>query len=88
MDPNAYFQAIDTAYGTLSGAELEQRLLQLLEQSRTEYGDTHDFYAAMLNELGGYYRGQNRFQESESCFCKHSLSSGQSPMRTPISQPR
>ena len=70
MDPNTYFQAIDTAYGTLSGAELEQRLLQLLEQSRTEYGDTHDFYAAMLNELGGYYRGQNRFQDSEACFCK------------------
>ena len=68
MDATAYYQAIDTAYGTLTGEVLEQRLLQLLRQSRGDVGSDDPFYAAMLNELGGYYRGQNRFSESEAHF--------------------
>ncbi len=64
----AYYQAIDDAYSTLNGSVLEARLQELLLQCKNEVGERDPFYAAMLNELGGYYRGQNRFSESEQCF--------------------
>ena len=68
IDVAAYYQAIDAAYGALSGEALEGRLQELLRQCRMKVGEQDPFYAAMLNELGGYYRGQNRFSESEQCF--------------------
>ena len=67
MDQNWYFNEVDRAYQTLRGAELENRLKELVEQSRAEYGESNPFYAAVLSELGGYYRGQGRGEESEAC---------------------
>lgn len=68
MDPASYYKEIDHAYATLTGKDLEVQLLRLVEKSLDEVGPQDPFYGAMLNELGGYYRGQNRFTESEQQF--------------------
>lgn len=59
---------VDQAYETLSGPALEAQLQALLSQCRTAHGGRGPQYAAMLSELGGYYRGQRRLEESESAF--------------------
>ena len=53
MDQNWYFNEVDCAYQTLRGVELENRLKELVAQSRAEYGENSRFYAAILSELGG-----------------------------------
>ncbi len=68
MEQNLYFEQIDQAYTQLTGTELEQKLKALVSQSRAEYGANSPFYASMLSELGGYYRGQRRYSESEHFF--------------------
>ena len=68
MEMQEYFAQVDSAYVTLSGPDLEQRLQALLEQSRTEYGAESRLSVAMLSELGAYYRGQGRYEDSVSCF--------------------
>ena len=68
MEKKLYFDEIDRAYDSLTGEALEERLLELLEQSGGEYGRDSAFYASMLSELGGYYRGQARYEESACRF--------------------
>ena len=68
MEKQLYFEQIDRAYDSLTGKALEERLLELLEQSGGEYGQDSAFYASMLSELGGYYRGQARYEESAGFF--------------------
>lgn len=68
MEKQEYFDRVDEAYESLDGAALEQRLLELTEQAGAEYGKQGAFYASMLSELGGFYRGQGRFEESERYF--------------------
>ena len=66
--PEDYFKTIDDACSALRGKELEDRLLDIVELCRKEYGDEDLVYGAVLSELGGYYRGQGRYPESEQCF--------------------
>lgn len=68
MEKQSYFEQIDRAFDTLTGKTLEDRLLELLEQSGQEYGPDSTFYASMLSELGGYCRGQARYEESARYF--------------------
>ncbi len=70
MDMNAYMLQVDAAYENLSGPVLEARLLELLSQSLEEFGGESSFYASMLSELGGFYRGQGQFEKSEDFFKK------------------
>lgn len=68
MNIKEYFAEVDRLYGLFRGAELENQISQLCEQCAAEYGNEHPFYAAMLSELGSFYRGQSRLQESEYYF--------------------
>lgn len=68
MRQQSYFDEIDHAYKTLSGAPLEARILSLLESAQAEYGSDSGLYAAMLNEVGAFYRGQHRYPEAEQVF--------------------
>ena len=69
MDINEYLAQVDQAYETCStGAELEGRLLALLDQCGAQYGADSTQYASLLGELGGFYRGQGRYEESEARF--------------------
>lgn len=70
MDANTAFARVDRAYETCKGAELEQALLGIASQCATENGNTSPLYAAMCSELGGYYRGQARYADSELAFRK------------------
>lgn len=65
---NDYFEQVDLAYQTLKGPALERRLRELADRCRAEYGGRDALYASMLNELGSYYRGQGRYEESERTF--------------------
>lgn len=68
MEKKDYFGQIDLAYGTMTGSQLEDRLRELVRAGGEEYGRQSGFYAGLLSELGGYYRGQGRFEESAQQF--------------------
>jgi len=63
-----YFEQVDLAYQTLKGPALEDRLRELTDRCRAEYGERGALYGSMLNELGSYYRGQGRYEASERAF--------------------
>lgn len=65
---DTYFRQIDEAYASLSGQALEEALLSVLDACGSEHGVQSLPYASMLSELGGYYRGQRRLEESEQYF--------------------
>jgi len=68
MTIEEYFEQVDNAYDALENEALEKRLLELTEQVRKEYGEDGREYAAMCSELGGFYRGQGKFEDSERYF--------------------
>ncbi len=74
MTLEQYLAQVDRAYKTCApGAELEAQLIALAEQCGAEYGRESAVYASLLGELGGFYRGQGRQEESERQF-RHALS--------------
>ena len=70
MDVSTAFARVDSAYELLRGAELEAALLAVAADCAAENGPQSRLYAAMCSELGGYYRGQARYAESEGEFLK------------------
>lgn len=68
MELREYLEQVDQAYETLSGGDLEDRIRALTDACRLEYGEKSAPYASLLGELGAYYRGQGRYEESEDCF--------------------
>lgn len=70
MDANTAFARVDSAYETLRGPALETELLAVAADCAAENGPRSRLYAAMCSELGGYYRGQARYAESEREFLK------------------
>lgn len=68
MELREYLEQVDQAYETLSGGDLEERIRALADACRLEYGEESAPYASLLGELGAYYRGQGRYEESEDCF--------------------
>lgn len=68
MELREYLEQVDQAYETLSGGDLEERIRALADTCRLEYGEESAPYASLLGELGAYYRGQGRYEESEDCF--------------------
>lgn len=68
MELREYLAQVDQAYETLSGGDLEGRIRALTDACRLEYGEKSAPYASLLGELGAYYRGQGRYEESEDCF--------------------
>ena len=70
MDAGTAFARVDSAYETLRGPALEQALLAVTADAAAENGLRSRVYAAMCSELGGYYRGQARYEESEREFLK------------------
>lgn len=64
-----YLNQVDLAYVSCTGSRaLEERLAALAEQCAEEHGRNSPYYASLLGELGGFYRGQARYEESEQCF--------------------
>ena len=64
-----YLAQVDQVYESCSGGgEMEERLTALAEQCGEEYGRDSAAYASLLGELGGFYRGQGRYEQAEICF--------------------
>lgn len=63
-----YLSEVDRAYSGLTGAALEERLLELLRDCGETCGRESLAYSSMLGEVGGFYRGQRRLEESEDYF--------------------
>ena len=68
MNVEEYLAAVDRAYGEYTGVALERRLLALAEDCGAEHGKTSALYASMLSEVGAFYRGQARYEESAEYF--------------------
>jgi len=68
MELQHYLEQVDRAYEGSTGRELEGRLTALAEQCGAEHGRDSVPYASLLGELGGFYRGQGRYEESEASF--------------------
>lgn len=70
MEQRTAFDRVDAAYGRLRGADLEAELLSVAADCAAENGERSRLFAAMCSELGGYYRGQARYDESAREFLK------------------
>lgn len=69
MELKDYLAQVDRAYETCpDGRALEERLTALADQCGAEHGRDSVPYASLLGELGGFYRGQGRFEQSEARF--------------------
>ena len=68
MKKEEYIRQVDLAFESLSGQDLEERLLKLCDASRQEYGAGDAVYASMLSEMGAYYRGQKETVKAEQYF--------------------
>lgn len=68
MTKEEYLAVIDAAYSDLSVHEIERTLLGLLDDCAEKHGARSEIYAALESELGGFYRGQARYAESEKLF--------------------
>jgi len=70
MELESYLAQVDRAYETLRGPALEDRLRELEAQSAAAFGEESREHASLLSELGAFYRGQGRFEESERAFLR------------------
>ena len=70
MDASTAYARVDAAYTHLRGQALEQALTTIAADCAKENGESSPLYAAMCSELGGYYRGQARYTESEAAFLR------------------
>ena len=68
MTAEAMYARVDAAYEKLRGEALEQALRAVAADCAAENGSHSRLYAAVCSELGGYYRGQARYPESEAAF--------------------
>ena len=67
MERREYFEAADAAYDN-PAPEIERRLRELTDRAAAEYGADSSLCASMHSELGGFYRGQGRYTDSETEF--------------------
>lgn len=70
MEIKEYFGIVDSAYKTEDNAFIESEIKRACELARQNEGEGSAVYSAMLSELGGLYRGLNRFDECLDCFTK------------------
>ncbi len=68
MNAQYYFDLVDKAYDAGSSEDIEKAIKNALRLCAEEYGKGSSIYASMLSELGGFYRGQTRYEESRVCF--------------------
>ena len=65
-----YFRIVDSSYGTEDNRIIESEIKRACELARANEGEGSAIYASMLSELGGFYRGLTRYDESVECFTK------------------
>ena len=70
MDIKDYFSIVDKSYGTEDNATIESEIKRACDLARENEGEGSAIYASMLSELGGFYRGLTRYDESVACFTK------------------
>lgn len=61
---------VDAAYDSESLEGIEKGIKEAVRKSEEEFGTSNAIHASMLSELGGFYRGQTRYDESAECFLK------------------
>ncbi len=70
MDIRDYFSIVDKSYGTEDNQIIESEIKRACELAKENEGEGSAIYASMLSELGGFYRGLTRYDESVACFTK------------------
>ena len=70
MDVKEYFDIVDKAYATEDHKIIESEIKRAAQLAEQNEGPESALYAAMLSELGGFYRGMTRFDECLDCFSK------------------
>jgi len=61
---------VDNAYDSGNLETIENEIKKAVEMCEEEYGTQCVLYASMLSEMGGYYRGQRKFEESIDYFTR------------------
>lgn len=68
--PDRFIKEINQGYKTLTMGAMEPYLTALLARVSGEYGEDCAGFAALLNELGGYYRGVSQYPKAEAAFLR------------------
>lgn len=70
FDPEVFIEEIDSKYGKLSVDDMEKHILAIVKKAASRYGEDSTGFAALLNELGGFYRSTSRYKKAEEAFGK------------------
>lgn len=70
MEIGDYFRIVDSSYGTENNETIESEIKRACSLAKENEGEGSAIYAAMLSELGGFYRGLTRYDESVDCFTR------------------
>lgn len=70
MNIQDYFNMVDEAYDSGGLEGIENGIKNAVRESEKEFGSDSAIHASMLSELGGFYRGQTRYEEACDNFKK------------------
>jgi len=70
MQTADYFKIVDSSYGTEDNQKIESEIKRACALAKENEGEKSAIYASMLSELGGFYRGLTRYDESVDCFTR------------------
>ncbi len=72
MDFNteSFIEEIDNQYSKLNVDDMEKYLINTIYHAGEKYGEESAGYAALLNELGGFYRTVSKYEKAEEIFLK------------------
>lgn len=70
FDPSNIIKEIDVQYEKLNVSEMENYLISTITLASNQYGENSPGFAALLNELGGFYRTASQYDKAEQVFNK------------------
>jgi tetratricopeptide (TPR) repeat protein len=81
FDPGIFIEEIDSQYGKLNVSDMEKHILETVGKAAGKYGEDSTGFAALLNELGGFYRSTSQYKKAEEAFVKALLIIGKTSGR-------
>lgn len=70
FEPESLLKEIDYQFGKLNMDDMENYLTSTINKAAERYGEDSTGFAALLNELGGFYRAVSKYEKAEEVFVK------------------
>ncbi|MGE5628521.1 MAG: tetratricopeptide repeat protein [Solirubrobacterales bacterium] len=70
FEPESIIKEMDYQYGKMNMSAMENYLVSTIQMAADRYGEDSIGFAALLNELGAYYRAVSKYEKAEEIFLK------------------